>query len=369
MHIQRYRWGIEGMIMTAPVVLNHCLYKIDITESKIELIQPNDDRDFKEFSGIILDELIKNDKSKQFSFTDENELVVSHIRSIAKNELLDEIKDLKENWILRTESIAQKLLNEETTAQVKIAAMDKKIQKGSLLILHLEHEGVVKFVLLKIEVDSFFDEVDARIHNGLPLNKKRLQKSCLITLDKNLNVAELLLSDSNRSIREYWWHGFLNSKEVINATVNTIAAYGSINTILKQSVKKLSKADYLFMRNDINSYFRNNDSYVHQELVEKLENHKIENEKLREKFPEIIKKISSLPTSEKAPFDTQFDLDPEVIKSKIKSTIVLDENLELRIKGEIVNLEELIKPDIDDCGKYIKIYSDAGYEAFSKKGN
>ena len=108
--------------MTAPVVLNHCLYKIDITESKIELIQPNDDRDFKEFSRIILDELIKNDKSKQFSFTDENELVVSHIRSIAKNELLDEIKDLKENWILRTESIAQKLLNEETTAQAKEGA-------------------------------------------------------------------------------------------------------------------------------------------------------------------------------------------------------------------------------------------------------
>lgn len=355
--------------MTAPIVLNHCLYKIDIAESKTELIETNDDRDFKEFSRIILDELIQNDKSKQFYFVNDNELVVSHIRSIAKNELYDGIKDLKENWTLRTKSIAQKLLDEETTAQAKIAAMDRKIQKGSLLILHLEHKGVVKFVLLKIEVDSFFDEVDARIHNGLPLNKRRLQKSCLITLDQELNVAELLLSDSNYSIREYWWHGFLNSKEVTSAAVNTSVAYGAISYVLTQSVKRLSKADYLFLRNDVNSYFRNNDGYVHQELVKKLENHKIENKKLRENFPEIIKKIQSLPTSDKAPFDSQFDLDPEVIKNKIKSTIVLDENLELRITGEVVNLEELIKPDIDDLGKYIKIYSDAGYEAFSKKEN
>ncbi|WP_050870693.1 nucleoid-associated protein [Yersinia enterocolitica] len=369
MHIQQYRWGLEGTMMTAPIVLNHCLYKISIEDSKIELIQPKDDRDFKEFSRIILDELIQNARSKQYYFTDNNERVVSHIRSIARNEFLEGINDQKENWIIRTESIAKKLLDEETLAQQKISAMNKKIQKGSLLILHLEHEGSIKFVLLKIEIDSFFDEVDARIHNGLPLNKKRLQKSCLITLNQDLDVSGLLLSDSNQSIREYWWSGFLNSKEVINATVNTRIAYGAIDTLLKQTVKNESKADYLFMRNDVNSYFRNNDSFVHDELVEKLQRHKVENAELNKKLPEIIEKLKALPTVEKASFDTQFDLDPDVIKTKIKSTIILDENLELRIKGEVVNIEEIIKADSDAHGKYIKIYSDAGYEAFSKKGN
>lgn len=363
------RMGLEGTMMTAPIVLNHCLYKISIEDSKIELIKPQDDRDLKEFSRIIIDELIESPRTKQYSFTDDNELVVSHIRSIAKNEFLDGITDKKKNWVMRTESIAKKLLDEEILAQQKISAMNKKIQKGSLLILHLEHEGLIKFVLLKIEVDSFFDEVDARIRNGLPLNKKRLQKSCLVTLGQDLEISQLLLSDSNRSIREYWWSGFLNSKEVINSTVNTRIAYGAIDRFLKQTVRNESPADYLFMRNDVNSYFRNNDTFVHEELVEKLQAHKIENEELNKKFPEVINRLKSLPSSEKATFDTQFDLDSEVIKTKIKSTIVLDENLELKIKGEIVNIEEIIKADSDAHGKYIKIYSDKGYEAFSKKGN
>lgn len=369
MHIQQCGWGLEGTMMTAPIVLNHCLYKISIEDSKIELIKPQDDRDLKEFSRIIIDELIESPRTKQYSFTDDNELVVSHIRSIAKNEFLDGITDKKKNWVMRTESIAKKLLDEEILAQRKISAMNKKIQKGSLLILHLEHEGLIKFVLLKIEVDSFFDEVDARIRNGLPLNKKRLQKSCLVTLGQDLEISQLLLSDSNRSIREYWWSGFLNSKEVINSTVNTRIAYGAIDRFLKQTVRNESPADYLFMRNDVNSYFRNNDTFVHEELVEKLQAHKIENEELNKKFPEVINRLKSLPSSEKATFDTQFDLDSEVIKTKIKSTIVLDENLELKIKGEIVNIEEIIKADSDAHGKYIKIYSDKGYEAFSKKGN
>lgn len=369
MHIQQYRWGLEGTTMTAPIVLNHCLYKISIEDSSIELIKPRDDRDLKEFSKIILDELIESARSKQYSFVDNNERIVSHIRSIAKNELIEGASDQKENWIARTTSIANKLLEEEILAQERISAMNKKIQKGSLLILHLKHEGLIKFVLLKIEVDSFFDEVDAKIHNGLPLNKKRLQKSCLITLNQAMEVSELLLSDSNRSISEYWWSKFLNSKEVINSTVNTRTAYGAIDRFLKQTIKEASQADYLFMRNDVNSYFRNNDSFVHDELVEKLQSHKIENEELNKKLPEIIGKLKDLPNSAKAPFDTQFDLDSEVIKTKIKSTIVLDDNLELRIKGEIINIEEVIKADSDAHGKYIKIYSDKGYEAFSKKGN
>lgn len=355
--------------MTAPIVLNHCLYKINIEDSSIELIKPRDDRDLKEFSKIILDELIESARSKQYSFVDNNERIVSHIRSIAKNELIEGASAQKENWIVRTTSIANKLLEEEILAQERISAMNKKIQKGSLLILHLKHEGLIKFVLLKIEVDSFFDEVDATIHNGLPLNKKRLQKSCLITLNQAMEVSELLLSDSNRSISEYWWSKFLNSKEVINSTVNTRTAYGAIDRFLKQTIKEASQADYLFMRNDVNSYFRNNDSFVHDELVEKLQSHKIENEELNKKLPGIIGKLKDLPNSAKAPFDTQFDLDSDVIKTKIKSTIVLDDNLELRIKGEIINIEEVIKADSDAHGKYIKIYSDKGYEAFSKKGD
>lgn len=356
--------------MADPAVLNHALFNVSVEDCSVELVEPDaDGRDFDEFSRIMLTELIANEKSKQYSFTDENELVVSHVRSITKNELLENTSSLQSNWLKRTESIALKLLEVEIKAQERIAAMDKKIKKGSLLILHLEHDGLTRFVILKIEVDSFFDEIEARIRRGLPLNKQRLQKSCLVTLNSSGEVTELLLSDSGRTIREYWWGGFLSSKEMTTAGLNTKTAYDAVDFLLKQTVKKLSEPDYIYMRNDVNSYFRNNESFIHTELVERLEAHNIESQVFKDKFPNFIEKLKKLPTNPKAKFDTQFDLDQSVIKTKLKSNIFLDENLELRIMGDIPNIKEIIRTGTDQDGKFIKIYSDTGYNAFVRQGN
>lgn len=95
----------------------------------------------------------------------------------------------------------------------------------------------------------------------------------------------------------------------------------------------------------------------------------MEHAELQDKLPSIIKKLKELPESLKAPFDTQFDLDISVIKNRIRSIIFLDDQIELRIKTDIPNLKNKIKPDKDDDGKYIKIYTDAGYKTFGGKEN
>jgi hypothetical protein len=349
-------------------VLHHALFNIDIDGNSVTRADlAGEKKDFTEFSNIMLAEILENEKSKQYQFTDDNELVASHIQSFIKHEIInvDEKKFL--GWEARTESIALKLLKEEISAQEKIAAMDKKIKKGSLLLLLIEEDDIFRIIILKIDFDSFFDEVEARIRRGLPMNKNRLQKSCLITLSSDGEFQSILISDSGRTIREYWWSGFLSTRELQSSELNTKNSYDAIDNILRRDVRKDYPSDYVYIRNDVNAYFRNNDSFSFPDLMAKIENHRSDSIELQDKLPSIIQKIKDLPGNPKAPFDTQFELAISVIKNRIRSVIFLDDQIELRIKADVPNLKHKIKAEKDDDGKYIKIYTDNGYEIFGGK--
>ncbi|MFJ5162319.1 hypothetical protein ACIP6T_24480 [Pantoea sp. NPDC088449] len=349
-------------------VLQHALFNIDIDGNSVTRADlAGEKKDFAEFSNIMLTEILENEKSKQYEFTDNKELVASHIQSFIKNDKIniDDTQDL--DWEKRTESIALKLLKEEISAQEKIAAMDKKIKKGSLLLLLIEEDEIFRFVILKIDFDSFFDEIEARIRRGLPMNKNRLQKSCLITLSSDGEFESILISDSGRTIREYWWSGFLSTRELQSSELNTKNSYDAIDNVLRREVKKDYPSDYVYIRNDVNAYFRNNDNFSFPELIGKIEKHKSDHSDLQDKLPSIIAKLKVLPVNPRAPFDTQFDLSISVIKNRIRSVIFLDDQIELRIKADVPNLKHKIKAEKDDDGKYIKIYTDKGYEIFGGK--
>lgn len=68
-------------------------------------------------------------------------------------------------------------------------------------------------------------------------------------------------------------------------------------------------------------------------------------------------------------FDSHFVIVKSVIKARIKKQIRLAENLELQIKGEIPNYEKVFSTGEDTNGKFLKIYSDKGYEVFHKSGD
>lgn len=70
---------------------------------------------------------------------------------------------------------------------------------------------------------------------------------------------------------------------------------------------------------------------------------------------------------EKSKFDGQFEISQKSITARIKSKIELVKNLELNITGEIANLVEVIQAETTTDGlKYIKIFSDKGYDEFKK---
>ena len=53
-----------------------------------------------------------------------------------------------------------------------------------------------------------------------------------------------------------------------------------------------------------------------------------------------------------------------MIRARIVRKVMLDINFELRINGEVRDLKSRIFADSDNKGKFIKIYSDKGYDEF-----
>ncbi|MEK8139328.1 hypothetical protein [Morganella morganii] len=340
-------------------LLKSALFNISIEDNSAKKLEIGQNDDFVSYCKGILKELISTTRNKSFKFRDVNELVPSHVIALSKEQ---------SDWEVRTRSIAEKLLSVEIAAQEKIEKLNKKIQKGSLLILLVSIDDEIKFVISKIEHAGFLDESEIKLKKGLP-EKTRLQKSCLIFMDDDSNVSNILISDSGDSIREYWWNSFLSAQELISSELNTSNAFIAIDRLLQTNIKKTSPADYWFMRNDVISYFRNNESFAFNDLVDKISSHTFENEELSKNKDNFIRKLNALPSAERQGFDTQFKLAPGVIKAKFKKTIILGDNFELKINGEISDFSNKIKADVDTVGKYIKIYSDIGYKEFSGKSN
>ena len=66
--------------------------------------------------------------------------------------------------------------------------------------------------------------------------------------------------------------------------------------------------------------------------------------------------------SEKYKFDNIFQKTPRVVTDKFKDTIPLTDEIELKLKQDILNIERIIKPYKDRQGnKYIMVLSTDGY--------
>lgn len=313
-------------------VMSHAMFNISVEKEEADRVYfEHGEDDFQKYCSQLLEELLENNRSKSFKFTTMEELVPSHLQTL--------VSDQKE-WDRRTLSIAEKLLSVEIKAQELIKAMDKKIKKGALLILLLSYKNNYNFVILKIEHGDFFDEIESKIKKGLPLHKKRLQKSCLVSFTSSFEVQDILLSDSSSSISEYWWRYFLCTIELQSSELNTINAFGAIDNFLKREVQKHSSVDYLYLRNDIISYFRNSEQFAYDEIVEKVASHKPEHPVIKENFEKIIAALKDLPDRKNSKFDRQFNIESSVIKARIRKTIFLSDNMELRINGEIPNFRK-----------------------------
>lgn len=333
------------------------LHRIDVQSFLLEHRTFNgDEGGLKKFAVNILSELLVNSRSRSFTFRSMGELVASSLVAIMNGA----------SWEENAGSVAKKLYDTEIEVQERIKNLKAKVRKGGLLQIKLKHEGSVKFVIVKIDDDDFFDEIELEFKSGLPVSKGRLQKAAIISFSENGDFEEMVVSESKSAITEYWYNRFLEAVQLTDSETNTKNAFNAIDKFLVKEVKAISSIDYWFIRNDVVSYFRNENLLSYDDLVNKVKSHKPESDEFKEKFDSFVEKLSELPRKTKGGFDTQFDIVANVISAKIRRSVILDENFELRFKGEVEDLKSRVTPGIDEKGKFIRIYSDRGYDEFSK---
>ncbi len=276
-----------------------------------------------------------------------------------------------------TNTLSKKLITSEFDNISKIFAerlhrIEKKSQerfkgftslrKGSLLISHIELYNETYILFFKIDHAGFLDEnFDWKV--GLP-EKQRAQKSAILKFI-DAEADQIWVGDSNAKISEYWRDDFLDLTPLSSPEINTKTAFNAIDQLLNKDIRQISNSDYWTLRNAVVSHFRTNQHCLFNDLVDQVfgaylpDNKEIQIDKIAEK-------ARNLPSTHK--FDPQFDIDSRAIRARIKKQITLAENLELRITGEIQNITKIFHADEETDGrKYLKIYSDAGYEEFHKK--
>lgn len=340
-------------------ILECALHKIDVEASEPqEVALDSSIEGLKQYTMLVLNELLTSSRSRYFEFLSNDELVPSMLLSMIDGG----------EWDKCSSEIAKKLYEVEVSTQRKIQHLTN-VRDGCLLQIKINHNKCISFIVVKIDHSDFLDESDLTIKSGLPTSKTRLQKAAIIRFDENNEISDVIISDSKSTITEYWYLYFLVAKQLTDSKTNTKNAFNAIDKLLSSKVKSISPADYWFIRNDVVSYFRNEDSLVYDELIDKIEKHTVESVDFLPKFDSFIDDLKKLPESTRTPFDTQFDLEIGEIKARINRKVVLDSNFELRINGEIEDLRSKVKALEDDGGKYIKIYSSQGYEAFKIGGD
>jgi len=335
-------------------VLEYSLHRVDVkSEAPEPMALDGTAEGLKEYTQLVLEELLNSPRSRFFQFKSMNELVISSLVDIANGE----------DWSTKSREIAQKLYEVELDVQEKIKQLTD-VRVGGLLQLKIIHDECLKFVIMKIDNSEYLDESNLDLKSGLPTSKSRLQKAAVITFTPEHTVDEVIVSDSKSTITEYWYKAFLIAEQLQDSETNTKNAFNAIDSLLTKEVKNVSPVDYWFLRNDIVNHFRNEDSLAYDELVDKVKAHKPETKEFEDKFDSFVKKFEELPQKAPKPFDTQFELVSSSIKARIVRKVMLDTNFELRINGEVNDLKSRIFAQHDDKGKFIKIYSDKGYEEF-----
>lgn len=332
------------------------LHHIDLTSDSVKtVIGAGDAGDVTDYIRTLLTEVTSEKNKRIFEFASET----SEVRSV-----IPIIND-KASFDNAARTIASRLHRIEKETQKRYEQITE-IQKGSLLQVYLSANGTKTFVATKVDHNDFLDEADLKRRVGLPF-KKHVLKAAIIELGEESEILKVNVYDSNSTLSTYWWQSFLELAEINTDEYNTKISFNAIDALLTKIVKKESPSDYTFIRNNVIAYYRTQPAFSLDGLVENvIGEYEPENPSLD--VNEIKKKIMELP--EKKKFDTKFNIEKKIITARFKRHIPLHEKIDLYLKEDIENLEEVITAYQDPAGdKYIRIKSESGYNAFRKHEN
>ncbi len=344
----------------------YSFHSVAVTEAApITRVVTGNPKDVQEYLERILKDAItppndqQNIRGQFFKFKSMSERIAANLKEI----VLD-----TENTVWDTKALdnAIKLLDVEKKAQKQIEKMGRAIREGCLLQVKCKINDELTICLVKIDDKTFLEETAMQLKRGLPLDT-RVQKLAIIKFNDSGTDTSLLLSDTNSSISQYWKDDFIVVSPIRDSKTNTNNAFDEINRVLTSKVKKSSPQDYVIIKNEVIIAFRQ-ESLNFDDLIEKLKKYEPLSEKLTEKkYADFLADLEKLPSHPNKGFDTQFEIAKGEIKARLVNKIVIDEHFELKITGDVPDLQNKFgRGEEEDGRKFIKIYSEEGYNKFSK---
>lgn len=338
------------------------LHQIDRDSDTVKQQEVNN-ADAEQFVSNLISEIKKNKNKRAFSFKSSTSEVSSTLLKIFKEKDIDDNNDLfQSNCYL----IAKRILSSENRSVEKYPNM-KHPKKGSLITtFNIDDEGNYFIIIAKIETEEFLSDINLVLTTGLPSQKPALKTA---TIELSELVAgeistNLVLTDSSSSISKYWSEDFLESKELTSNEKNTKNAFTEIERVIARKLKKDAPSDYTELRNNLVGYFKGQESFNFDEMVNQVfGKYPMQNDSIT--LDSVKEKVNALSSSSK--FDTQFDLVPNEIKAKFKSTYKVTNEVELRTFGHVEDLRHIIRASKNLQGERIleiKVSDSAVYESF-----
>lgn len=298
----------------------------------------------------LVDSILRDKSNRIFKFRSNSTEVSSSIDQILRND-----------FTTAPQIIADRLLSKEQEAELKYKHITNLL-KGSLVQAFVLSQGDCYFLIAKLDHHAFLDEVELVKRTGLPYDKKVL-KAALVPIINGKKASEVKIYDTNARIAEYWWLDFLELEELRSDGQNTLTAFQAIDSVLSREIGKKSKHDYLILRNATVFFFRNVPQMDYNQFVSHLlDNYEPTCSEID--VPRFKQRVLSLPQVKS--FDTKFGLDKSVMKARQSKVISLRDNLELRIKADVTNLDHIIQAYDENGVRGIKIKSDEGWNYFKK---
>lgn len=333
-------------------IYNAAIQKVDIPNARLgDPFYRTSEADIKEYLTGLFKDILKHSRSQTFKLESCSEV----------GELVADLTSV--DFKTKASELSKRLLDCEVTLQGTLGKFTT-IKSGSLLCAHFKLDDSEFILVVKIDHAGFLNEDTLKRASGLP-EKHRAQKCATFKITDGALEETVIITDSAPSITEYWWDTYLTLTALSSPQVNTVRAFTAVESLLTNKVKSKSKSDYWTLRNALVGYFTTRDQCSYPDMIEELfGGYKPDHPDLS--MPDLIKEAKRLPSRKIDGFDTHFQLAPSVINAKIKRQIKLRHNVDLRITGEVSDIEHVFSAGEDSGGKYLKIYSEEGYAAFHR---
>lgn len=328
-------------------ILNNSIRIIDYANEKVYIRDTPDT--FNEYISELIAHINSNQYVRSYKTTSNATEVISCILDILNNKESSGLFEVKNNII------ADRLLRKEKEAQRHVGRMNINVRKGSLIqaLLFDQDSETFQYLIAKVEHSEFVDDSDYSFKTGFSKDKKTIWKSCLIDLfNPAAETFDVKVYSDTKA--KYWSIDFLELVELISDETNTVSSFKAIDGFLNRNIKRVSKQDYVVIRNAFISYMKSNEHIDYRTMIDTVLENYVPYDFDKERLDEYRNKLYDLPN--KKGFDYQFNSIPTAINARIGKIYKVTTGIEVKITDSIPDIKETIKAFQAENGvRYLRI--------------